>query len=65
MRLCLGMHLARIETEVALERILARWDTIDLAIPFDDIRWLPRPGMRDPAALPLRAGRREPQRRAA
>lgn len=65
MHLCLGMHLARVEAEVGLERILARWDIIDLAIPFDDVRWLPRPGMRGPNALPLRVGRREPQRRAA
>lgn len=53
MHLCLGMHLARVETEVALERLLARWPSISLSIPPDEIRWLPRPGMRGPLALPL------------
>jgi len=65
MHLCLGMHLARVETEVALERILARWDRIALAVPAGDIRWLPRPGMRGPVTLPLRVGRTETRRRAA
>lgn len=53
MHLCLGMHLARVETEVALERLLARWPSIALATPAGDIRWLPRPGMRGPLRLPL------------
>jgi cytochrome P450 len=57
MHLCLGMHLARVETEVALERILARWDRIDLATRAEDLRWLPRPGMRGPLALPLAVSR--------
>jgi cytochrome P450 len=54
MHLCLGMHLARVETEVALERLLARWPSIALAMPAEAIRWLPRPGMRGPLRLPLR-----------
>lgn len=54
MHLCLGMHLARVETEVALERVLARWPGMSLAIPADEVRWLPRPGMRGPTALPLK-----------
>lgn len=53
MHLCLGMHLARVETEVALERLLARWPSIELTIPVDGVRWLPRPGMRGPLHLPL------------
>lgn len=55
MHLCLGMHLARIETETALERILARWDRFGLAQPAASLRWLSRPGMRGPQALPLSA----------
>jgi cytochrome P450 len=55
MHLCLGMHLARVETEVALERIFARWPDLSLAVPAQDLRWLVRPGMRGPVALPLRA----------
>lgn len=54
MHLCLGMHLARVETEVALGQLLARWPSISLAIPPEDIRWLPRPGMRGPVRLPLK-----------
>lgn len=54
MHLCLGMHLARVEAEVALERLLARWPGVTLAIPSEDLRWLPRPGMRGPTSLPLR-----------
>jgi len=54
MHLCLGMHLARVETEVALERLLTRWGAISLAVPADEIRWLPRPGMRGPLRLPLK-----------
>jgi cytochrome P450 len=53
MHLCLGMHLARVETEVALERILARWPNLGLAVPASQLRWLMRPGMRGPLALPL------------
>lgn len=55
MHLCLGMHLARIETEVALERILARWPDLSLASPASELRWLPRPGMRGPLSLPVRS----------
>ena len=54
MHLCLGMHLARVETEVALERLLARWPSIALAVPAEAARWLPRPGMRGPLRLLLR-----------
>jgi cytochrome P450 len=65
MHLCLGIHLARMETEVALERILARWDSFGLAVPVEDIRWLSRPGMRGPVALPLAVGCPSTHRRAA
>lgn len=65
MHLCLGMHLARVETEVALERILARWSEIRLATPAEELRWLPRPGMRGPVALPLIVTSRSDVRRRA
>lgn len=51
MHLCLGMHLARVETEVALERIFARWADLSLAVPTSDVRWLARPGMRGSVSL--------------
>lgn len=52
--LCLGAHLARVEATVGLARILARWSSFSLAVPVQNVRWLARPGMRGPAALPLR-----------
>jgi cytochrome P450 len=64
MHLCLGMHLARVETEVALERMLARWPEISLASPAADIRWLSRPGMRGPVALQLAVVRGDARRAA-
>lgn len=65
MHLCLGMHLARIESEVALERLLARWPAMSLGIPANSVHWLPRPGMRGPTSLPLKiAGSRERPRAA-
>jgi cytochrome P450 len=65
MHLCLGMHLARVETEVAFERIIARWPAFDIAIPFESVRWSPRPGMRGPVSLPLLIGEARPRARAA
>jgi cytochrome P450 len=65
MHLCLGMHLARVESEVALGRLLARWPDLELAAPADSLRWLGRPGMRGPVALPLRVPGLGQQRRAA
>lgn len=65
MHLCLGMHLARVETEVALERIFARWADLSLAVPTSDIRWLARPGMRGPLSLPVRSVAMKPGRWAA
>jgi cytochrome P450 len=65
MHLCLGMHLARVESEVALGRLLARWSDFGLAAPADSLRWLGRPGMRGPVALPLRVPGLGQQRRAA
>lgn len=62
MHLCLGAHLARVEAEVGLTRILARWPSFSLDVPVQNVRWLARPGMRGPAALPLRVAgaRRQP-----
>jgi cytochrome P450 len=65
MHLCLGMHLARIETEVALERLLARWPSMALAVPESDLQWLPRPGMRGPTGLPLEVAGLQKRKRAA
>jgi len=63
MHLCLGMHLARVEGEVALERIFARWPDLSLGVPAEELRWLGRPGLRGPVALPVRV--RQAEERAA
>jgi cytochrome P450 len=54
MHLCLGMHLARLESEIALTRIFERWPDLALAVPASEVRWLARPGMRGPLVLPLK-----------
>jgi cytochrome P450 len=65
MHLCLGMHLAKLETEIALERLLTRWPSMSLAVPADEVRWLRRPGIRGPTSLPLKnVGMRERNRAA-
>jgi cytochrome P450 len=40
---CLGAPLARLEAEIAFNRLLDTYDRIELAAPVDDLRW--RPGM--------------------
>jgi cytochrome P450 len=53
---CLGQQLARVETQVALERLYARYPQLSLAGA--DIAWIERLGMRGPKTLPLRLGAR-------
>ncbi|GAA1160434.1 cytochrome P450 [Streptomyces hebeiensis] len=36
---CLGAHLARLELQVALERVLARMPGLRLAVPVAELRW--------------------------
>jgi cytochrome P450 len=38
---CLGAPLARLEAEVALARLLNRFPDLDLAVPADELEWLP------------------------
>ncbi|MCA8899634.1 MAG: cytochrome P450 [Hyphomonas sp.] len=51
---CLGLHLARLEGEVALEALFSRYP--DLAIDGDPmaVRWIARSGLRGLKRLPLR-----------
>jgi cytochrome P450 len=51
---CLGARLAKIEAEIALERLLMRFPRLELAIPPQDVRWSGQPGTRGLAALPVR-----------
>jgi len=50
---CLGQQLARVETQVALERLYARYPNLALADP-DHVEWLGRLGIRGPKTLPLK-----------
>ncbi|MGH6737111.1 MAG: cytochrome P450 family protein [Methyloceanibacter sp.] len=50
---CLGMQLARVETQAALGRLYARFPRLQLAEP-DRLQWIERFGLRGVKALPVR-----------
>ena len=50
---CLGMQLARVETQAAIARLYARYPDLALAAP-GDIQWIERFGLRGVKALPVR-----------
>jgi cytochrome P450 len=60
---CLGMQLARLETQSAVSRLYARCPDLGLAAP-DRIEWIERLGIRGPKSLPIRL-RQGPERLAA
>lgn len=49
--ICLGLHLAKMETELALSRLAARWPDMTLGTP---LTWSKRVGTRGFDALPVR-----------
>jgi cytochrome P450 len=51
---CLGAPLARMEAEVALGALLARFPRISLAVPPEDLRWRPVSVMNGLESLPVR-----------
>jgi cytochrome P450 len=51
---CLGAKLSRVETEIALQRLFARFPRLELAIPRSQIRYLSRFGTRALASLPVK-----------
>ncbi|MEP6338364.1 cytochrome P450, partial [Parasphingorhabdus sp.] len=51
--LCLGIHLARAEAQIALERMFRRWENIRFAVPESELDWHKRLGLRGFKALPL------------
>jgi cytochrome P450 len=53
---CLGFQLARLEGKCALKALFGRWPKLALAIPADEVRWLPRPGLKAIETLPVVAG---------
>jgi cytochrome P450 len=50
---CLGAHVAHLEVEVMLERLLDRFPNLTLAIPPEDVKWSETSFLRSPAELPL------------
>jgi len=51
--ICLGLHLARSETEIAFRQILARYPGLRPAAPVDRLKWTARAGLRGVTAMPL------------
>jgi cytochrome P450 len=54
MHICLGFPLARLEGQIALPAVLARWPTIALAVERSRIEWLNSMVFRGVKAMPLR-----------
>lgn len=54
---CLGLQLARVETQSALARLYARYPDLQVVDPGHP-DWLERPGLRGLKTLPVRLGRR-------
>jgi cytochrome P450 len=50
---CVGAHLAHLEIEITLEKMLRRFPGLELAVPGDEIAWTRRRLLRCPEALPL------------
>ena len=50
---CLGAHVAHLEVETMVERLLARFPNLALAIPPDDVKWSETSFLRSAAELPL------------
>ncbi|MBP2477861.1 cytochrome P450 [Crossiella equi] len=49
---CLGAQLARVEVRLALVRLFDRLPDLGLAVPYEDLEWMPGIG-RSPMALPV------------
>ncbi len=54
MHICLGFPLARLEGQIAIPAALARWRTMELAVPVDRLEWINSMVFRGMKALPLR-----------
>jgi cytochrome P450 RapN/nocardicin N-oxygenase len=50
---CLGAHLAHLEIELVVERMLDRFPSLELAIAPDAVKWSETSFLRSPAELPL------------
>ena len=50
---CLGAHLALLEIEITVGRLLDRFPNLELAVPKDEVRWSTSTFLRSPAEVPL------------
>ena len=50
---CVGANLAHMEIEITLEKMLARFPTLELAIPAGEVMWSKKHLLRTVEALPL------------
>lgn len=50
---CLGAHLAQLEIQTSLAKLLQRFPDLRLAVPADEVPWSPKSFLRSPASLPL------------
>jgi cytochrome P450 len=50
---CVGAHLAHLEIELTLEKLLDRLPTLELAVPAEEITWSARTMLRSPESLPI------------
>jgi len=50
---CPGKELARIELQVMVAKLLARFPKLKLAVPVEDIAWRPNYTFRAPRTLPV------------
>lgn len=55
---CVGASLARMEIKVAAREIIKRWDNIKLAIPVEELTYLPTVATRSLERLPMTLSRR-------
>lgn len=56
--LCLGIQLARVEAQVALQRLFNRYPNLTLAVPKVNLQWGRRIGSRGLTSLPVNFGAR-------
>ena len=51
--ICLGLHLARAEAQAALDCLLDGWPGLALGIEPEQLKWIPRSGLRGLKQLPV------------
>ncbi len=56
---CVGLALARMEVKVAAEEIIRRLDNFRLAVPVEELKWLPDVSLRAVDSLPMTFTRRK------